>query len=120
MLLPFNLPFMFGLARYLMRLASASPALESIFRRWSLMGMLGNASYSINLAHLQFEKIFLDATRLLAWLWQPANQPSLAADALFLFVSAAAVACGVVIHLKIEKPLLTFLRERLKALQCRS
>jgi peptidoglycan/LPS O-acetylase OafA/YrhL len=82
----------FGLASALMILAAASPALEGFFQRWSLMGLLGNASYSIYLVHLQFEKIFLDATRLLAWLWQPANKSGLAADALFLFVSAAAVA----------------------------
>jgi peptidoglycan/LPS O-acetylase OafA/YrhL len=102
----------FGLASALLLLAAASDRVEGFFARFGLAGLLGNASYSIYLVHLQFERMALDATKPIAWIWSGAKD-RLTSNLLLALVAITAVALGIAVHLKVERPLLAFLRSRL-------
>lgn len=105
----------FGLASALLVLASMSRKVEAFFEKRQLLGLIGNASYSIYLVHLWAEK---NAYKLLEAvvpsLGEGVGQDRGVADALLIFLVAAAVAFGIAVHLKVERPMLAFLRRRLR------
>jgi exopolysaccharide production protein ExoZ len=105
----------FGLASALLVLASASESIDRFFRERHFIGLIGNASYSIYLVHIQFEKIALNAVKSVNWVWKDEARNPMVSDLLLVYVAGAAVLCGIIIHLKIERPLLAFLRGRLNA-----
>jgi exopolysaccharide production protein ExoZ len=106
----------FGLGSALLVLASASESIDRFFRQRHLVALIGNASYSIYLAHIQFEKIAFNAVKSVGWIWKDGERSSVIADLLLVYIAGVAVLCGVIIHLKIERPLLAFLRGKLNSL----
>lgn len=102
----------FGLASALLLLSATAEPVERFFAGFRFASLLGNASYSIYLVHLQIERMAVDMTKGLAWVWQGAQSPAVA-DALLLWIAVAAVALGILAHLWIERPLLALLRRGL-------
>ena len=100
----------FGIASALLILASASESIENFFMKRYLLVLIGNASYSIYLVHIQFEKIAFDAVKSVDLIWQEGGHGQIISDMLLVFIVLVAVLCGIIIHLMIERPLLSFLR----------
>lgn len=102
----------FGISSSLLMLASVSQTINRGLGKCRLMGLIGNASYSIYLVHSPFGKLAWNLLRPIRPLWQ--GEPSFwVVNFLLLWVTVAAVFAGVMIHLKIELPMLTFLRGKL-------
>ena len=75
--------------------------------------MIGDASYSIYLVHFFFQKRVSNGLRSLDWI--PAGEKTQAKALLLLAViMAISVACGIIIHKWIEKPVLAKCREWLR------
>lgn len=102
----------FGLASFLLVVASASESIDNFFKERSLLGLIGNGSYAIYLVHIQFEKIAYDAVKSVDRIWKAGEQSQIISDLLLLFIAIVAVLCGIIIHLAVERPLLSFLREK--------
>jgi exopolysaccharide production protein ExoZ len=105
----------FGVASALLVLASVSESIDRFFRERYLIGLIGNASYSIYLVHIQFEKIAFNAVKSVGWIGKDGARSMIISDLLLVYIAGVAVFCGIIIHLKIERPLLSFLRGRLNA-----
>jgi peptidoglycan/LPS O-acetylase OafA/YrhL len=106
----------FGGATALLVLGSASPGVERFFEKRHLLGLIGTASYSIYLVHVWAEKT---AFKLIKGIYPAiadgAGESQLVSDVLLVYVAVVAVLFGIVMHLKVERPLLSFLREKLNA-----
>ena len=102
----------FGLASALVLLSSLSDQLEGYLKNKRLPMLLGNASYSIYLVHFYIQRMAFNITKPVAFIWSAKSQAF--ADLLLLFVVLVPVAAGIVIHQKIEKPILATLRNLLK------
>jgi len=106
----------FGSATALLVLGSASSRIESFFEKRHLLGLLGNASYSIYLVHLWGEKT---AFKLIKAIYPPladgTGDAQIVADMLLIYIAIMAVLAGIAVHLKVERPLLAFLREKMGA-----
>lgn len=106
----------FGLATALLVLGAASPRIEAFFRERELLLLMGNASYSIYLVHLWAEKTAYKLVKALnPELAAGTGQNPFVSDLLLLFIVVVAVLCGILVHLKIERPLLAYLREKMRA-----
>ncbi|RLA17325.1 MAG: hypothetical protein DRQ60_02300 [Gammaproteobacteria bacterium] len=110
--------FGFGLASFLLVLGSASPGVEAFFRRHKIMSLLGNASYSIYLVHYWCLKAVFNLVRSLMErstgivLNDEAGQSLVVAGVLFVVIVVPSVWAGIWVHLKVEQPLLLFLRKK--------
>ncbi len=102
----------FGLASALLLLSAAADPVERFFAGFRFASLLGNASYSVYLVHLQIERMAVDMTKPLGWVWHSAQSPAIA-DVLLAWIAGAALALGILVHLGIERPLLAWLRRRL-------
>jgi len=106
----------FGLASALLVLASASPAIDNFFRERDLLQLIGNASYSIYLVHLPAEKSAYSVIQSInPMVGKDGAQSQIASDLQLLYIAIVGVLAGILLHLKVERPLLDFLRRRLKA-----
>lgn len=102
----------FGISSSLLMVASVSQRINHGLSQCRLMGLIGNASYSIYLVHSPFGKLAWNLLRPIHPLWQ--GEPNLwVVNLLLLWVTVVAVFAGIIIHLKIELPMLTFLRGKL-------
>lgn len=103
----------FGIGSALLLLASVSARLEGFWKRQRWLLLIGDASYSIYLVHFFFQKRVSNGLRSLDWV--PAGEKTQAKALLLLAViMAISVACGIIIHKWIEKPVLAKCREWLK------
>jgi len=106
----------FGLATALLVMASISPRIEAFFRERELLLLMGNASYSIYLVHLWAEKTAYKLVKAIdPGLAAGTGQNPFVSDLLLLFIVIVAILCGIAVHLKIERPLLAYLREKMGA-----
>lgn len=103
----------FGLGSALLVLGSASERVEYSFKEKTFLALLGNASYSIYLVHIQFEKIAFNLVKSVGWIWNGGEKSPIIADFLLTYIAGVAVLLGIIVHLKIEKPLLKYLREKM-------
>jgi peptidoglycan/LPS O-acetylase OafA/YrhL len=102
----------FGLSSSLLLIAAASPAVNQFLGKLRIMALIGNASYSIYLLHSPFGKMAWNLSRSLKPIWQ--GEPSAwIANLLLVWLTLFAVSAGILVHLKIEAPLLTFLRGKI-------
>jgi peptidoglycan/LPS O-acetylase OafA/YrhL len=106
----------FGAATALLALGSASPRIEAFFARRELLGLVGNASYSIYLIHLWGEKTAFKLIKAIYPLLADATGGAqIVADMLLIYIAIMAVLAGIAVHLKVERPLLALLREKMGA-----
>ena len=111
----------FGFASALLVLGSVSPEIESFFRKHHIMRLIGDASYSIYLVHLWALKASFNLVRSLMersfniTLDDGMGQSLFVSDLLLVFIVVLSVLFGILVHLKIEKPLLHFLRKKMHA-----
>lgn len=103
--------FGFGLSSALLLLASISGAINRMMGRWRLMALIGNASYSIYLTHAPFGKLAWNILRPIKPLWQGAPE-AWVANLLLAWLAVVSVWVGVLVHLKIEQPMLAYLRRK--------
>ena len=107
----------FGLASVLLVLGSASPEVEAAFKRHNILRLIGDASYSIYLVHLWSLKALFNLVRSLTEratgiaLDDGMGQSLLVSDILLSFIVIFSVLVGIIVHLKVEQPLLLFLRK---------
>jgi peptidoglycan/LPS O-acetylase OafA/YrhL len=102
----------FGISSLLLMLATASRDINRHSGKLRFMNLIGDASYSIYLVHSPFGKLAWNLLRPLHPLWQ--GEPKVwMANLLLLWITLAAISAGIIIHLKIELPLLTLLRGKL-------
>lgn len=104
--------FGFGISSALLLLASASAAINRLMGQWRLIALIGNASYAIYLTHSPFGKLAWNLLRPIKPLWQDPPVPWVA-NLILVWVAVASVLAGILVHLKIEQPLLAALRGRL-------
>ncbi len=102
----------FGLSSALLLLASTSGAINQMMGQWRWLALIGNASYSIYLTHSPFGKLAWNLLRPVKPLWQGAPD-AWVANLLLGWVAVVSVLAGILVHLKIEMPLLAYLRGRL-------
>lgn len=95
----------FGTGSALILFASVSGSIEAFLMRRRLLLLIGDASYSIYLVHLYFQKRTFFAIRSLGWL--PDGEATQATALLLLAaVLVVSVGCGILIHKLVEKPVL--------------
>jgi peptidoglycan/LPS O-acetylase OafA/YrhL len=99
----------FGGSSALLLLASVSVAINRMMGQWRLMALIGNASYSIYLTHAPFGKLAWNLLRPIKPLWQGAPE-AWVANLLLAWVAMISVWAGILVHLKIEQPMLAYLR----------
>ena len=99
----------FGGSSALLLLASVSGAINRMMGQWRLMALIGNASYSIYLTHAPFGKLAWNLLRPIKPLWQGAPE-AWVANLLLAWVAMISVWAGILVHLKIEQPMLAYLR----------
>jgi peptidoglycan/LPS O-acetylase OafA/YrhL len=99
----------FGGSSALLLLASVSGAINRMMGQWRLMALIGNASYSIYLTHAPFGKLAWNLLRPIKPLWQGAPE-AWVANLLLAWVAIISVWAGILVHLKIEQPMLAYLR----------
>ena len=99
----------FGVSSALLLLASVSGAINRMMGQWRLMALMGNASYSIYLTHAPFGKLAWNLLRPIKPLWQGAPE-AWVANLLLAWVAVVSVLAGILVHLKIEQPMLAYLR----------
>ena len=104
--------FGFGISSALLLLASVSGAINRRMGQWRLLALIGNASYAIYLTHSPFGKLAWNLLRPIKPLWQDPPVPWVA-NLILVWVAVASVLAGILVHLKIEQPLLAALRGRL-------
>jgi peptidoglycan/LPS O-acetylase OafA/YrhL len=104
--------FGFGISSALLLLASVSGAINRRMGQWRLIALIGNASYAIYLTHSPFGKLAWNLLRPIKPLWQEPPEPWVA-NLILVWVAVASVLAGILVHLKIEQPLLAALRGRL-------
>lgn len=94
----------FGVGSALLLLGSVSDAVEAFLarRRWLLL--IGDASYSIYLTHIFFQKRTANMLRSLDWIPDAKNQAT--ALLLFALLMGISVGGGILVHKLIEKPVL--------------
>ena len=111
----------FGFSSALLVLGSVSPEIESFFRKHHVLRLIGDASYSIYLVHLWALNASFNLVRSLMertfniTLDDGMGQSLLISDLLLVFIVALSVLFGILIHLKVERPLLHFLRKKMHA-----
>ena len=95
----------FGTGSALLLFASVSGSIEAFLKRRRLLLLIGDASYSIYLVHLYFQKRTFSAIRSLGWV--PEGETTQATALLLLAaVLVVSVGCGILIHKLVEKPVL--------------
>lgn len=99
----------FGGSSALLLLASVSGAINRMMGQWRLMALIGNASYSIYLTHAPFGKLAWNLLRPIKPLWQGVPE-AWVANLLLAWVAIISVWAGILVHLKIEQPMLAYLR----------
>ena len=99
----------FGGSSALLLLASVSGAINRMMGQWRLMALIGNASYSIYLTHAPFGKLAWNLLRPIKPLWQGVPE-AWVANLLLAWVAMISVWAGILVHLKIEQPMLAYLR----------
>ena len=101
----------FGISSLFLMLATVSREINRYSGKLRLMNLIGNASYSIYLVHSPFGKLAWNLLRPIHPLWQ--GEPKVwVANILLLWITLGAVSAGIIIHLKIELPLLKLLRAK--------
>jgi exopolysaccharide production protein ExoZ len=106
----------FGLATVLLVLGTASPSIEHFFRQRHLLGLIGNASYAIYLVHVWAQKTAFKLVQAInPMLADGVGESQVVSDLLLILIAVVAALCGVAIHLKVERPLLSFVREKMNA-----
>ena len=101
----------FGGSSALLLLASVSGAINRMMGQWRLMALIGNASYSIYLTHAPFGKLAWNLLRPIKPLWQGVPE-AWVANLLLAWVAVVSVLAGILVHLKIEQPMLAYLRRK--------
>jgi peptidoglycan/LPS O-acetylase OafA/YrhL len=101
----------FGVSSALLLTASVSGAINRMMGQWRLMALIGNASYSIYLTHAPFGKLAWNLLRPIKPLWQGAPE-AWVANLLLAWVAVVSVWAGILVHLKIEQPMLSYLRRK--------
>jgi peptidoglycan/LPS O-acetylase OafA/YrhL len=99
----------FGGSSALLLLASVSGAINRMMGQWRLMALIGNASYSIYLTHAPFGKLAWNLLRPIKPLWQGVPE-AWVANLMLAWVAIISVWAGILVHLKIEQPMLAYLR----------
>lgn len=103
----------FGTGSALLLFASVSGSIEAFLKRRWLLLLIGDASYSIYLVHLYFQKRTFNAIHSLGWV--PEGEKTQATALLLLAaVLVVSVGCGILIHKLVEKPVLARSREWLR------
>lgn len=103
----------FGTASALLLLASMSPKIEGFFKRQALVMLIGDASYSIYLVHLNLQALV--AKGLIRIDWIRSGEKTDATGLVFLaVVLLVSVALGILVHKLVEKPVLARCRRWLK------
>ena len=100
----------FGSASSFLLMAPISRKIENFVMHHKLFGLLGDASYSIYLVHLQIQKIAINIKAIFEWIWDTPNQ--FIADFLFIVVALISIVIGIFFYKKIERPLLLFFRAK--------
>lgn len=109
----------FGFSSVLLVLGSASQEIESFFKKHKILRLIGDASYSIYLVHLWALKASFNLVRSLMersfnlTLDDGMGQSLLVSNMLLTFIVVLSVLFGILIHLKVERPLLLFLRKKI-------
>jgi len=104
----------FGVASALLVLGSASSEIENFFGKRHLLRLIGDASYSIYLVHLWAQKLSYKLIKAIdSTLFDGMGQNQIISDMLLVFFVVMSVLFGILIHLKIERPLLFFLRKKM-------
>ena len=104
----------FGVASALLVLGSASPGIENFFGKRHLLRLIGDASYSLYLVHLWAQKLSYKLIKAIdSTLFDGMGQNQIISDILLVFFVVMSVLFGILIHLKIERPLLFFLRKKM-------
>ena len=103
----------FGLASSLLLLAPLSPGIENFLKRRRFLNLLGNASYSIYLMHLQIQKIVFNNIK--PFFDTHGSQSPAAANTLLILIVLASILAGIIVHRLVESPMLNFLKQRLSA-----
>ena len=93
-----------GISTAFLLLGTVSPILEGFAGRQKTALLIGNASYSIYLVHIQFEKIAADFLKSVRWFWDYNKPNMLCADIIFWVSSFFGLAVGVMVYKLIEKP----------------
>jgi peptidoglycan/LPS O-acetylase OafA/YrhL len=96
-----------GISAVSIILQAKAPYLESFFRKKPILLLLGDASYSIYLIHFP---ILSAMSKLLHYTIGEATHPIVP----FIILVIIATVCGILFHLLIEKPIITFLSKRIR------
>jgi len=108
----------FGFASFLLVLSSASSEVEAAFKNRKTLKLIGDASYSIYLIHLWSLTEFFNLIRSLTErttgiaLNDGTGQSLFLSSMLLSIIVILSVLVGIIVHLKVEQPLLLILRKR--------
>lgn len=102
----------FGGSSALLLMASLAPAVNEWCARVRVLGLIGNASYSIYLTHIQFSKTVFGLIRPFEDLWKSAYGSTLLSNLALAILASFVVLAGIAVHLTIEVPLLSWLRAK--------
>jgi exopolysaccharide production protein ExoZ len=111
--------FGFGIASALLVLGSVSKEIEKFFEKRHILLLIGDASYSIYLVHLWAQKEAFNlagsfSRRVLNIILDDGvGQSLIISNLLFIFIVVMSVIFGILIHLKVERTLLFFLRKKM-------
>ena len=110
----------FGTGAALLLFAMVSNQMKRILERRRILLLIGDTSYSIFLLHFYFQKRTSNAIRSLGWV--PSGEKNqLTALLLLAAIMLVSVGCGILIHNRVEKPLLSRCRRWLRVetvMQC--
>lgn len=96
----------FGAASFAILVQSLNPALQGLFAASPALRLLGDASYSIYLIHYPVISLVNKTLALL--------EVRLPATIAFVGIATSATIAGLLLHLWVEKPLLAFIRQRIR------
>ncbi len=108
----------FGFASFLLILSSASSEIEAAFKHQRILRLIGDASYSIYLVHLwslsEFFKLIRSLTERTTGiiLNDGMGQSLFVSSVLLSIIVILSVLVGLIVHLKVEQPLLQLLRKK--------
>ncbi len=103
----------FGTGSALLLLASVSEKIEGLLQRQRFFLLVGDASYSIYLAHFFFEKHASNGIRSLNW-GLAGEKTQAKALLLLAVIMAVSIGGGILVHQLVEKPLLAKCRKWLR------
>jgi peptidoglycan/LPS O-acetylase OafA/YrhL len=101
----------FGMSSFFLVLASISPALNAMAAQSKCISWIGNASYSIYLTHVQFERATVGLTKFLSS--AIGGKIHLSSGAMLLICVSIATLGGIFLHKSVEEPILNTLRSRI-------